>query len=306
MGLVIDTDVLVLADRQRAALNLGRWSEYGSAYLSAVTASELMVGVHRAQTHEQRNRRNAFVESILAAIPILPFDLECARVHAQLVASIPRSESIGAHDALIAATALRHGHSVLTNNGKDFRKLAGVLVLDYGPPGEDAVKPSQARRADANRENRAERQATPGVPPHEELAWILAQFSNWVSWTKRDQLENMDLPGIYLIAEFPTSNSPSLDKPLVYVGETTGDTQSLKKRLHLFERASTDGKAKHSGGRTYFRKYRQRISLDECRVAVHALKRDDPLSSAYIKYVERSLLLAHVQRFQQLPDCNNE
>ncbi len=87
--------------------------------------------MHRAQTDGQRNRRNAFVESLLAAIPILPFDLECARIHAQLVASLPRSETIGAHDALIAATALRHGHSVLTNNGKDFRKLAGVAVVDY-------------------------------------------------------------------------------------------------------------------------------------------------------------------------------
>jgi len=144
VGLVIDTDVLVLADRRRAPLDLGRWREHGSAYLSAVTASELLVGVHRAQTDGQRNRRNAFVESLLAAIPILPFDLECARIHAQLVASLPRSETIGAHDALIAATALRHGHSVLTNNGRDFRKLAGVAVVDYLGSGDADASLSNA------------------------------------------------------------------------------------------------------------------------------------------------------------------
>ncbi len=145
MGLVIDTDVLVLADRGRAPDDLGRWRAYGSAYLSAVTASELLVGVHRAQTDEQRNRRNAFVESLLAAIPILAFDLECARIHAQLVASLPRNETIGAHDALIAATALRHGHSVLTNNGKDFRKLAGVAVVDYAGSVEADAASAMAR-----------------------------------------------------------------------------------------------------------------------------------------------------------------
>jgi predicted nucleic acid-binding protein len=61
----------------------------------------------------------------------LPFDLEVARVHAQLMAALPRNETIGAHDIQIAATALSHGFSVLTGNGRDFRKLAGVSVLDF-------------------------------------------------------------------------------------------------------------------------------------------------------------------------------
>jgi len=43
----------------------------------------------------------------------------------------PSHETIGAHDALIGATALRHGYAVLTRNAKDFRKLAGVRVLEY-------------------------------------------------------------------------------------------------------------------------------------------------------------------------------
>lgn len=131
MGLVIDTDVLILADRDRARLDFSTWQEHGAAFISAVTASELLVGVHRAQTEAQRARRTAFVEGVLAAIPALPFDLETARVHAQLLASLPRQETIGAHDALIAASALRYGYPVLTHNGRDFRKLAGVTVLDY-------------------------------------------------------------------------------------------------------------------------------------------------------------------------------
>lgn len=134
MGLVIDTDVFILADRGRHRLDLARYNEHGVAFISAVTASELLVGVHRAVDPAIRARRTAFVESILAAIPVLPVDLETARVHAQVVAQIPKHETVGAHDALIAATALRHGCAVLTNNGKDFRKLAGVSVIDYSSP----------------------------------------------------------------------------------------------------------------------------------------------------------------------------
>jgi predicted nucleic acid-binding protein len=134
MGLVIDTDVLVLADRRKGSLDLARYSEYGVAFISAIAASELLVGVHRAADPAIRARRTAFVESILAALPALPVDIETARVHAQLAAQMPKNETVGAHDALIAATALRHGHAVLTNNGRDFRKLPGVTVIDYTAP----------------------------------------------------------------------------------------------------------------------------------------------------------------------------
>jgi predicted nucleic acid-binding protein len=131
MGLLIDTDVLVLAERTKSSLDFSRYAEYGEAYISVVTASELLVGVHRALEESVRSRRLAFVEGILSALSALPVDIETARIHAQLVAQIPRNETVGAHDALIGATALRHGHAVLTNNGKDFRKLPGLVVVDY-------------------------------------------------------------------------------------------------------------------------------------------------------------------------------
>jgi predicted nucleic acid-binding protein len=128
---LIDTDVLVLAERSNTALDFSRYAEYGDAYISVITASELLVGVHRALDAGIRSRRLAFVEGILSALSALPIDIETARIHAQLVAQIPRNETVGAHDALIGATALRHGHAVLTNNGKDFRKLPGLVVIDY-------------------------------------------------------------------------------------------------------------------------------------------------------------------------------
>lgn len=130
-GLVIDSDVFILAERSRQPLDFSAYAAFGQAYLSAVTASELLVGVHRAQDMAVRARRAAFVEGILARIPVLAFDLEVARTHSLLLAAIPSNQTVGAHDALIAATALSHGYAVLTRNGKDFRKMAGVQVVDF-------------------------------------------------------------------------------------------------------------------------------------------------------------------------------
>lgn len=166
------------------------WTDHGTACLTALTASELLVGVQRAQTDVRRNRRNAFVENLLAAIPVLPFDLKCARVHAQLVASLPRNGTVGAHDALIGATALRHGRSVLTGNGRDLRKLAGVAVVDDIPPA-GAVDITSAPAGEPS----AAPQAVLGAPL-QEVTRILARFSKWVGWDHRHELANTDRPGV--------------------------------------------------------------------------------------------------------------
>jgi predicted nucleic acid-binding protein len=125
---VIDTNVWVLAEKSGSSLNLARWAHYGGAYMSAITASELLVGVERANTIGRRALRGAFVENLLASIPVLEFSVPVARTHARMVAALPKSVTAGAHDALIAATAVHHGYALLTRNVADFDVLAGLKV----------------------------------------------------------------------------------------------------------------------------------------------------------------------------------
>ncbi len=134
MGLVIDTDVWVLAEKSGGKLNLGRWAHHGSAYMSAVTASELLVGVERANSTQRKALRGAFVESILASIPILDFSAAVARTHARMLARLPRNKTATVQDALIAATALHHGHALLTRNLADFKIFAGLTVEAFSDP----------------------------------------------------------------------------------------------------------------------------------------------------------------------------
>lgn len=132
MGLILDTNVLIRADREGTSVDFSPWASFGNVFISVVTASELLVGVHRADSEARRLRRSAFVEGILSTIPILDFTLEVARAHAEVLAILrSRGNIIGAHDLIIAATALSAGHAVLTTDLVEFRRVPGLEVLDF-------------------------------------------------------------------------------------------------------------------------------------------------------------------------------
>lgn len=129
MGLILDTCILIHAERH-GALDFSPWASHGDAFISAITVSELLVGVHRADSDARRARRSAFVEAILAQLPALDFTTETARVHAGLFATLSQQgQMIGAHDLIIAATALLHDCVVLTTNAAEFARVPGLDVL---------------------------------------------------------------------------------------------------------------------------------------------------------------------------------
>jgi tRNA(fMet)-specific endonuclease VapC len=138
VGTVLDTTVFIELERalrglpatramtevaQRLESQLGESEEVG---IAAITASELLHGVHRA-TEEHRGRRTAFVEAVLVAFPTLSFDLLAARVHARLWTGLASSGvQVGAHDRLVAATAMSAGWRVGTANIRHFDRIPGL------------------------------------------------------------------------------------------------------------------------------------------------------------------------------------
>ena len=133
MGAVVDSSVFIAAERGK--LDLDRiLRDYGdqAVGIAAITASELLHGVHRAVEQSQRNKREAFVERMLADLPLIPFDLAVARVHARLSAELAaKGLPIGVHDLLIAATALAVGYDVATRDERSFPRIPGLSVLRW-------------------------------------------------------------------------------------------------------------------------------------------------------------------------------
>jgi len=130
MGVLIDTAVFIRWERERRQVDFGRWSSYGNAGVSVITASELLIGVRRANSEERRLRREAFVEGILSRLPVIEINLGIARVHAEILVDLAiKGSLIGTHDLWIAATARYCDYAVLTTNTSEFKRVSGLMVL---------------------------------------------------------------------------------------------------------------------------------------------------------------------------------
>jgi tRNA(fMet)-specific endonuclease VapC len=126
MGLILDTSVLIRAERKGLADPL---KDLAPDTISVITVSELLVGLNRA-SKEFRARREGFIAGLIDELEIFPMTLEIAHVHARLAADLAvRGLTIGAHDLIIAATALHLGWAVKTGNEREFRRVDGLKVL---------------------------------------------------------------------------------------------------------------------------------------------------------------------------------
>ena len=133
---LLDTNViseLRKAGDGRSDANVTAWlgsQDAGALFLSAITAMELDIGVRRIERRDPTQGamlRAWFAERVLPEFHdrILPVDTSVALRCAGLHVPDPRSE----RDALIAATGLVHGFTVVTRNTGDF-KDTGVILLN--------------------------------------------------------------------------------------------------------------------------------------------------------------------------------
>lgn len=133
MGFLIDASVLVEHERGRLDLEAriaGREEE--PFFLSVITVSELLHGVHRADTAATRARRSAFVEGVLDGFPILPVDLPTARMHARIWAELVAAGTpVGPHDLWLAAACLAHGLTLATGNVRELARVPGLDVEEW-------------------------------------------------------------------------------------------------------------------------------------------------------------------------------
>lgn len=121
---IADTSVFVAQETGR---ELGELPE--EIAVSVITAAELELGVLRATESNARAVRLATLSRVQATYPLLPVDPEVASCFARIAsAELARGRRLRRHDTWIAATALRHSASVVTQDA-DFSSFEEIEVI---------------------------------------------------------------------------------------------------------------------------------------------------------------------------------
>jgi len=135
MGLILDSSVVIAAERQRetvAQLMRRIVSTAGDqrAALSAVGLTELVHAIYRTSNPAQRQNRERFIGDLLADMDVVPY----AKATAMLAGKIDGEQraqgvTIPYADLLIGVTALEHGYAVATVNLRHFQMIPGLQIV---------------------------------------------------------------------------------------------------------------------------------------------------------------------------------
>ncbi len=131
MAIILDADVIIRGEK--GTFDLQRWvvSRPDEQFeVAAITVAELWHGVERA-TGTHKVKRQQYLQTILASLPVIPYTEQTAYEHARLWAELESSgKMIGYYDLIVAATALERGSEVATFNQRHFAQVKGLTVIE--------------------------------------------------------------------------------------------------------------------------------------------------------------------------------
>jgi tRNA(fMet)-specific endonuclease VapC len=137
MGVILDSSVLIAAERRGHTVKelihqiLALIPDQDAA-LTAIGLTELVHGIYRAQTTEQRQRRQVFMDEILRDLSIYPYTRDTAILAGKIDGEQQaKGVTVPFSDLLIGATALSLGFQVLTANPRHFRLIPDLTVIPF-------------------------------------------------------------------------------------------------------------------------------------------------------------------------------
>jgi len=97
--------------------------------IPAVVLYEIEYGIARSTSPKKRMKQ---LEELCALVEVLPFGNEEAKTSAIIRASLEKKGTpIGPYDVMIAGTALGKQGVLVTNNTKEFKRVARLKIVDW-------------------------------------------------------------------------------------------------------------------------------------------------------------------------------
>jgi tRNA(fMet)-specific endonuclease VapC len=128
---LLDTNICIYIQRQRPANVLTRFQklEPGDAAISVITWGELLYGAEKCK---QRRKALELLAEFKTFVPVLPIPETAGNTYGIIRAALEsQGQSIGNNDLWIAAHAKAAGLTVVTNNEREFRRIAGLKVQNW-------------------------------------------------------------------------------------------------------------------------------------------------------------------------------
>lgn len=130
---MFDTDILIYfinrkSGYERIARRMSGRSP-GELRLSAITVSELKFGVENSEFRKENSR---VLDDVLELFQADDFPCGAARDFAKIKSALlSKGKGIGPYDTLIAAHARHIGAAIVTNNEREFRRVADLAVENW-------------------------------------------------------------------------------------------------------------------------------------------------------------------------------
>jgi predicted nucleic acid-binding protein len=134
LGLILDSSVLIAAERRRAPISevleaVRKSAGIEDILLSAISVIELEHGFWRANTPELARRRRLYLDGVFFALPVQPFTKEMGQLAAKVDAEAREAGLvIPFADLQIGVSALHLGYSVGTTDTRHFELIPGLDV----------------------------------------------------------------------------------------------------------------------------------------------------------------------------------
>ena len=127
---LLDTNIVIYVIKQRPIQVLEVFNRHqGRMAISAITLAEL---IHGAEKSSDVPRNIAVVEDFVSRLTVLPYDDRAAWQYGSIRAALEKSgQPIGLNDLHIAAHARSNGLILVTNNGREFMRVSGLLLENW-------------------------------------------------------------------------------------------------------------------------------------------------------------------------------
>jgi tRNA(fMet)-specific endonuclease VapC len=130
----LDSNAVIAAMNQRGQVRTRLEATVATGVpigLSSVVLHELLYGAALSLRPDVNEEKITLLLSATKA-EIAPFDAEDARHAADIRVALKRlGQPIGHYDLLIAATARRHGATLVTANRREFARVPGLMIADW-------------------------------------------------------------------------------------------------------------------------------------------------------------------------------